>query len=233
VTSLPALALCGSNLTGDTAFSCCLLLATGRFVATSPAAGRGDLAALAAGLCAAHGVTPADLRELRIDLGPGSYTGLRVAITFVRFLQRFAAVPVLACDSMLLLADAGADDVPAGARLRPLLDARRGRVHCGTVQLDAGMLRHLVPPAAVPFDAVVPTIAPGDRFVTTHELAARCGELLRTRGATVSIAPTITAESLFATRLPLVACEPQQLEPRYLMGTYADDTDAGARESSV
>ena len=237
MTALPALALCGSNLTGDAAFSCCLVLETGRFVATSPrvatsptgatsSAGRGDLAALAAGLCAAHGVTPAELRQLRVDLGPGSYTGLRVAITFVRFLQRFAVIPVLACDSMLLLADAGTADLPAGTRLRPLLDARRGRVHCATVQLDAGRLGHVVQPAALPFDTVAATIVPGDRFVTTKELEARFGESLRARGAAVLVANGITAERLFSMQLPLTACEPAQLEPRYLIGTYADDASA-------
>jgi tRNA threonylcarbamoyl adenosine modification protein YeaZ len=221
--TLPALALCGSNLTGDAPFSGCLLLAGKHFVATSPASGRGDLAALASALCAEHGVQPADLRELRVDLGPGSYTGLRVAITFVRFLQRFAAIPVLACDSLLLLADAGADGAGPGARLRPLLDARRGRVHCATVRLDADRLHHLEEPAARPFEDVVATIAPGDRFVTTRELALRFGDALRARGASVCTAPTITAERLFGQRLPLVSCAPQQLEPRYLMGTYADD----------
>jgi tRNA threonylcarbamoyl adenosine modification protein YeaZ len=226
VTTLPALALCGSNLTGDAPFSCCLSLPNGRFVAVSPAAGRGDLAALVSGLCAEHGVQPADLRELRVDLGPGSYTGLRVAITFVRFLQRFGAIPVLACDSLLLLADAGADDAPAGARLRPLLDARRGRVHGATVELAGGSLRHLDEPAALPFERVVATIAPGDRFVTTRDVATRFGDALLARGAGVRVAPTITAARLFSPRLPLASYEPHQLEPRYLMGTYVDDAGA-------
>lgn len=223
---MPALALSGSNLTGDAPFSCCLQLDTGRFVAASPATGRGDLAALAAGLCAEHGVLPAELRQLRIDLGPGSYTGLRVAITFVRFLQRFAAVPVLACDSMLLLAGAGVHDLRAGTRLRPLLDARRGRVHGATVMLDAGQLHHVGEPAATPFEAFVATVEHGDRVVTTQQLAARFGDSLRARGAAVVVADRITAEQLFAAHLPLEACTHRQLEPRYLMGSYADDAGA-------
>jgi len=219
----PVLALCGSNLTGDAPFSCCLSLPSGQFTATSPIGSRGDLAALAADLCAAHGIKPAELAQLRIDLGPGSYTGLRVAITFVRFVQRFAAVPVLACDSLLLLADAGAAGLAAGASLRPLLDARRGVLHCATVRCEAGVLGHVGGPAALPFDRIAKSIAAGDRFVTTQELEQRLGGELRQRGAEVFVARGITAAGLFSPRLPMQRCDGQELEPRYLMGTYADE----------
>ncbi len=37
-------------------------------------------------LCGAHGVTPRDLAEVYVSLGPGSFTGLRVAVAAVKML---------------------------------------------------------------------------------------------------------------------------------------------------
>ena len=96
-------------------------------------------------------------------------------------------------------------------------------MHCATVQLDAGVLRHAGEPAALPFDALAATIARGDRCVTTPALDQRLGDTLRARGAEVLVASGITAERLFSRHLPLQAREARQLEPRYLMGTYADE----------
>ena len=53
-----SLALSGSNVTGDSPFSCALRLAGGEVFASAPVDGRGDLAALAADLCAQHRVRP-------------------------------------------------------------------------------------------------------------------------------------------------------------------------------
>jgi tRNA threonylcarbamoyladenosine biosynthesis protein TsaB len=218
----PALALCGSNVGGDRPFSCALRLPDGIHVAQSPPGQRGDLATLADGLCRAHGVRPADLRELRLDLGPGSYTGLRVAVTFARFLQRFGRIPTLACDSLLLIANAVAN-APPGARLRPLLDARRERFHCGTVRKDAAGLHHEVPPVALPLDQMLQSLQPDDVVATTTQLAARLAPAVHAAGATVAMFGPIDAGALFATVLPLRACEPAELEPHYLMGSYAED----------
>lgn len=218
----PALALCGSNLGGDLPFSCALRLPDGLHVARSPAGARGDLAALADELCRAHGVGPSDLRELRLDLGPGSYTGLRVAVTFARFLQRFGGIPVLACDSLLLVA-AAAPPVPGAVRLRPLLDARRDRFHCSAVRIGPAGLDHEVPPAAVPLAHVLDSLQPGDLVVTTAALAARLGDAVQAAGAAVAVFGPIDASALFAAVLPLQACESAGLEPRYLMGSYAED----------
>jgi len=60
------LAVSGSNLTGDVPFSAALRLPDGAVhEARAPAGERGDLASLCRDLCAAHGVAPRDLAELR------------------------------------------------------------------------------------------------------------------------------------------------------------------------
>jgi tRNA threonylcarbamoyl adenosine modification protein YeaZ len=218
---MPALALSGSNLAGDAPFSCALRLPTGVFVARSPAGTRGDLATLVANLCRDHDVGPADLRELRIDLGPGSYTGLRVAITFVRFLQQFGELPVLACDSLMLLASAHTP-TQTHYRVRPLLDARRNRFHVATVVHDATGLHHAIEPAAIALEAVLASLQENDRILTSPLVVPQIEARATALGATVETIGAVDAGSLFAANLPLERCASAQLEPRYLMGSYAE-----------
>ena len=218
---MPALALSGSNLAGDAPFSCALRLPDGIHVVRSPIGDRGDLAGLAAALCRTHGVEPRSLQELRVDLGPGSYTGLRVAVTFVRFLQHFGAIPVLACDSLLLLASA-VSLVPGPTRLRPLLDARRDRFHCGTLRHTAEGVRHLVEPTAEPLERVLASLEAGDRIVTTAALGLRFASAAAAAGAEIAEFTTLDAGALFSPTLRLRPCDAEQLAPRYLMGSYAE-----------
>lgn len=218
----PALALSGSNVTGDAPFSCALRLADRIVDLRSPAGERGDLAALARDLCRQHGVSPQDLGELRVDLGPGSYTGLRVAVTFVRFLHRFGDVPVLATDSLSLLATAALGRDLAGRRLRPLLDARRERFHCAALRFDAG-LHPIEPPQALARAELLGRLAASDVCIVPAALAAPLGAALKAAGAEVVVASGVVAADLFRPELALAPASSAGLEPKYLMGSYADD----------
>lgn len=219
----PALAICASNLCGDSAVSCALRWADGRIESAASANGaRGDLPGFTAELCRTHGVRPSDLRELRLDLGPGSYTGLRVAVTFARFLQRFGTLEVLAIDSLALLATA-APEHARPVRLRPLLDARRERFHLGCLARGTGdHLQQLEEPRAIAWLDVLASLRPGDLVVTPPLLATARGDELRAAGASVHSAVGVTARDLFRPELLLRAHATEDLEPRYLMGSYAE-----------
>lgn len=216
----PALALSGSNVTGDVAYSCALA-AHGSVFATATTDGRGDLAALVARLCSDAGVAPAAIGELRVDVGPGSYTGLRVAATFVRFLQRFGGLPVLAVDSLALLAAR----VPAAAGPLPvlaLLDARRQRVHTQRFVVAPGRIEPTGPPAAVPLEQAVAGLAAGCVVAAPATLPPALAAPLRAAGAVLRAEIRVTAAELFAPGLPLLPASAADLEPRYLMGSYAE-----------
>jgi tRNA threonylcarbamoyl adenosine modification protein YeaZ len=216
----PALAVTGSNLTGDAPFSCALRLPHGIVGAASPAGGRVDLARLVADLCAAHSVRPDELGELLVDVGPGSYTGLRVAITFVRTLQQFAGVRVFALESMALLAARARD---AEGPLHVLLDARRERVHAQTYASAGGALVAATPARALPPGEALAGIAARQVVVVPANLPAAMLAAVRARGAEVRVASRVLAEELFAPGLPLVPATAAALEPRYLMGSYAEE----------
>lgn len=220
MTLAPVLAISGSNVTGDAPFSCALAVGDRLVTASSPPGQRGDLAELAAEVCARAGVARGDVRTLRIDLGPGSYTGLRVAVTFARSLQRFAGASVFATDSLSLLA--AASPIAPGRRIRPLLDARRERVHTAALRHDArGVLAIEETPLAVPLGGVLASIRADDVFVVPDVTPPMFGDALRGAGAEVVGVSAVTAVHLFAPALALVPCDHAALEPRYLMASYA------------
>ena len=86
-------------------------------------------------LCRKHDVQPGQVEEVYVSGGPGSFTGLRIGITFAKTIAlggrtRVVRVPtleVIAQNALLL-------DVPP-ANLAVLLDAKRGRVYAAGFEL--------------------------------------------------------------------------------------------------
>ena len=77
------------------------------------------------GLCKAHHWTPGSVRELYVSIGPGSFTGLRLAVTLVKTLAFATAAKVVAVQSVDVLAENAPDDA---RELIIILDAKRGQI---------------------------------------------------------------------------------------------------------
>jgi tRNA threonylcarbamoyladenosine biosynthesis protein TsaB len=91
-------------------------------------------------LLAQAGLRLADLDAIVFGRGPGSFTGLRTACSVAQGLAFGAAVPVLAVDTLLAVAEdarerAGVQQVVA------VLDARMDQVYCACYTHDAGQWR--------------------------------------------------------------------------------------------
>src|SRR5690606_37911065 len=97
------------------------------------------------------GATREDVSEVRVDRGPGSYTGLRMAIAFARVLAAFGAVQLRAATSLELIALAAwRGGIDAHRAVRPVLDARRGRAHTARIERREGRGVLATAPIAVP-----------------------------------------------------------------------------------
>ncbi len=188
-------------------------------------AGADGLAPAVERLFAAAGRAPGDLDRILLDIGPGSYTGLRVAITFARTLQAFDDIPVHTATSLELLAVRAWTElgIARDTTLRPVLDARRGRYHHALLRL--GEHAELVtPPAAVPAEELIASIG-GDETLLVEESVMPiieekgrgCAPLTLLREYREEL-----AQLLFHPLVELRLTEAESLEPLYLMGSYAD-----------
>jgi tRNA threonylcarbamoyladenosine biosynthesis protein TsaB len=93
------------------------------------------------------GWTPADLDEVHVSAGPGSFTGLRVGIAFARALALAVGVRIVRVPTVEVLARNALALTPRPPHLAVLLDAKRQRVYAATFTLR-GDRYEIVTPAA-------------------------------------------------------------------------------------
>ena len=211
------LAITGSDLCGDAAFSAALCADGELSVAAVPSGQRGDLATLCRDLCASRDVDPSGIDKVIVDVGPGSYTGLRVAVTFVRLLGQFSSLKVEGVCSLAVLARHVLGN--AEGSVRTLLDARRGRLHTALHRHEGGCVREIEKPRAVAVEDVLAGIR-GDHVVAAPPALA--AQLQSQYGVSCSIATGWTAAALLVEGLPRFSADATALEPRYLMASYAE-----------
>ncbi|HZN66118.1 MAG TPA: tRNA (adenosine(37)-N6)-threonylcarbamoyltransferase complex dimerization subunit type 1 TsaB [Tepidisphaeraceae bacterium] len=86
-------------------------------------------------LCSARGWKPADVREIYVSAGPGSFTGLRVGITVAKTLAFATGASVIPVQTL----DALACNAPPGwQNLVVALDAKRDQVYTATYSKTSG-----------------------------------------------------------------------------------------------
>jgi tRNA threonylcarbamoyladenosine biosynthesis protein TsaB len=170
----------------------------------------GELPGQVGRLLAGCGVVWGAVDAIAVSIGPGSFTGLRIAVAFAKGLAyagslRLAAVPTL--EALARVADA-----PPGARICAALDARKHEVYAALFEVGPGRtLRRATPdavwkPAALGAACGAGTIVVGDapdaypeafagasvRPFTTHhprgDVVARAGAARLATGAEVGVA---------------------------------------------
>lgn len=142
------------------------------------------------------GVMPDELDAVAVGMGPGSYTGLRICVSFAKGLCYGLQIPLVAVGSLDALAEVAIEDNEAGilnveawddAVLCPMVDARRMEVYT-----------RLYSAKGEPLSAVTAEVVDENTFADVRrerELvifgngAAKCREVLK--GATyVDVAPS-------------------------------------------
>ena len=94
------------------------------------------LAPMTAAALAEAGVKIGDLDRIGVVIGPGGFTGLRVALAFARGLRLGTGVAVVGVTSLAALAGATSGTALAA----PIIDARRGHVYAGLYAADGACL---------------------------------------------------------------------------------------------
>jgi tRNA threonylcarbamoyladenosine biosynthesis protein TsaB len=110
------------------------------------------------------GWTPRDLDGLAVAVGPGSFTGLRIAVSTVKGLALGLAVPVAAVPTL----DAMAAGIPfASLPVCPVISARRDEVYASLYRWEDGVMRReweylALPPASLAERLTEPVILAGE-----------------------------------------------------------------------
>src|SRR5436190_4766913 len=82
-------------------------------------------------LCRARNWTPADLRELYVSVGPGSFTGLRIGVTLCKAIAFATGAKIVAVPTARVLAE----NAPSDAQnLIIVLDAKRDQIFTARFQ---------------------------------------------------------------------------------------------------
>lgn len=89
-------------------------------------------------LCRGRGWEPRDVNELYISIGPGSFTGLRLAVTVAKTMWLATGVKIVAVPSVRVLAC----NAPAEAtRMIVVLDAKRGQIFTASFERSGQAMR--------------------------------------------------------------------------------------------
>ena len=108
--------------------------------------------------------TPRDLAGLAVAVGPGSFTGLRIAVSTVKGLALALDLPIAAVPTL----DAMAAALPwAALPVCPVLDARKGEVYASLYRWDGEAMRRewdylALAPAALAARLDEPVLVVGD-----------------------------------------------------------------------
>ena len=129
-------------------------------------------------LCAESGVQLNQLDGLAYGMGPGSFTGLRIACGVAQGLAMGAGLQVLGVPTLEALAEEGR--VATGAEhVLACLDARMNEVYAGIYRYQAGQWQCLngplvCPPGQVPAPAGSDCVGVGSGFAAYPELSRLC-----------------------------------------------------------
>ncbi len=97
------------------------------------------LAPMAAAVLAEVGVAIAELDRIGVVVGPGGFTGVRIALSFARGLAIGVDIDVVGITSLAALAG-NVDDAGDGELIAPIIDARRGQVYAALYE-QSGLCR--------------------------------------------------------------------------------------------
>ena len=143
------------------------------------------------------GITPDEIDAVAVGKGPGSYTGLRIGVSFAKGLCYGLQKPLIAVGSLDALTAVACEDFEAGivdvenwdqARLCPMVDARRMEVYAEVFD-SRGVALSEVAAEVVTEESFAEWRKEGD-FVIFGNGAAKCAEVLK--GATlINVAPSV------------------------------------------
>lgn len=168
---------------------------------------------------------PTDLDRIVVAAGPGSYTGIRIAVTTAKTLASTLNLDLVAVSSLATLAA----NVPVeGALVAPMFDARNHNVFAGLYRIQAGVPVPVIPDAHTDVTAFLTAVKEYAEPVWFLGDANHFSELIHTTisAATPAISawlnlPQVATIGLLGQHLTPVA-DVDRFVPNYLRLTQAE-----------
>jgi len=110
--------------------------------------------------------TPQQVEKIVISAGPGSYTGVRMAVTTAKTLAYTLNKPLVAISSLALLAQ---NAYFFEGLIVPLFDARRDNVYAGVYRFINGKLAASVEDSHISFSNLLASFTPKERILFLGE----------------------------------------------------------------
>jgi len=139
-----ALAVETSSLTGSAALAIGQRIIASRRL-SGPLRHNAELFEAVFGLLDAAGRAPSRIQHVYISAGPGSFTGLRIAVTMAKMMSLACSARIVAVDSLDVVAAnvIGADRFSdAASRIAVLVDARRGYFYAAVYEKRGASTSH-------------------------------------------------------------------------------------------
>lgn len=165
-------------------------------------------------LMAQVGLKPSDLDRIVVAQGPGSYTGLRVAVATAKTLAYALNIELVGVSSLYALTDVDFDGL-----LVPLMDARRNNVYIGFYENG----RAVEPDRHAPFKAVLEQLKGQESIAFVGEVEAFRSQIEETMPH-AKIIPTLPSASLLGRAgYDLPAQHVHDFVPNYLKRVEAEE----------
>ena len=95
-------------------------------------------------LCTQHSLSPADVGEIHVSIGPGSFTGLRIGITTAKTLAWLSGAKLVAVPTLDVVVQNAPPDI---RNVAVMLNAKRGQCFTGIFTREGGSWRPLIEPS--------------------------------------------------------------------------------------
>lgn len=163
------------------------LVAQGRLLAEasySVASHGAELPAAVAGLLAQAGLAAAGLKAIAIGIGPGSFTGLRVGLSYAKGLKLATGCALLGIPSLdtLALAALAESHAAPDQLICPVLDARKGEVYAALYRTSRDGLEKLSDDLVVTLENLAPHFDADALLVGDAKAAEACALAVRAGG---------------------------------------------------
>ena len=173
-------------------------------------------------LLAQAGLSKSDLQAIGVGIGPGAFTGVRLAVSLAQGMALALNLPVLPISTLAAIAQAQEHD----GQIAVVMDARMGECYVGYFQKHDGIAQALAPEALLkPDEITLPFegewIGAGSAFgAYAGQLAAFIGAMQRIDAAALPQPEALLQWAAYGFNSGL-ARPPEYIEPAYLRDKVA------------